>query len=134
MDASAQRTDFGLRAKTNHYMREAWQKGKSLKNASTQQIDHNLMAVLQRTIKMRVSVAHQTTTYLQATSAQRKDYSLTIVLQRTERPRVVSMPQAVGAPSPKTLTHVGHILYRDEETLKVHPIRERSWRVLRGRE
>ena len=69
MATGAQRTDFSPKAEANHYMKEMRQKGKSLKNTSAQQTDHNLMAVLQCTIKSRVSVEHQTTTYLQATSA-----------------------------------------------------------------
>ena len=51
-------------AEANHYMREAWRKGKSLKNASAQWIGYGIMVVLQRTVKPMVGVEHQTTTLL----------------------------------------------------------------------
>ena len=70
-------------------MREARRRGKILKNASAQWIDSDLMAVLQRIVKLRVGTEHQTTTYLQATSMQRTDHGLMVVLQWTTMPRVV---------------------------------------------
>ena len=38
----------------------------------------------------------------------------------------------LGAPSPKMLTYVGDLLHREEEALKIHPIRERSELYLEG--
>ena len=38
MAIGTQRMDVGLKAEANHYMREVWRKGKSLKNASAQRI------------------------------------------------------------------------------------------------
>ena len=70
MVTSAQWTDSDSKAKANHYIREAWRKGKSLKNASAQRTSSGMMAVLQRTVKLMVGAEHQTTTCLQATSAQ----------------------------------------------------------------
>ena len=37
-----------------------------------------------------------------------------------------------GASLPKMLTHVGGILHREKETLKIHPIREHSETYLEG--
>ena len=54
MAVGTQRTDSGPRAEANHYIREAQRMGKSLKNVSAQRTDHGLMAMLQRTIKLRV--------------------------------------------------------------------------------
>ena len=48
------------------------------------------MAMLQRTIKLRVGVEHQMTTYPQATSAQWTDHGLMVVLQRMAMPRVIA--------------------------------------------
>ena len=64
MTVGAQRMDSGWKAEANHYMRKAWRKGKSLKNVSSQWTGYDLMTVLQRTIKPRVSAEHQTTTCL----------------------------------------------------------------------
>ena len=59
-----QRTNFSLKAEANHYMREAWRNGTSLKNANAPRTNHGLMAVLQRTVKPGVGVEHQMTTCL----------------------------------------------------------------------
>ena len=48
------------------------------------------MAMLQRTIKLRVGVEHQTTTYLQAISAQWIDHGLMVMLQRIAMLRVIA--------------------------------------------
>ena len=88
MVACAQRMDPSPKAEANHYMREAWQKGKSMKNASTQQTNFDLMVVLQRTIKPRVGVEHQTTIYLRATRAQWTNHGLMVVLQWIATPRL----------------------------------------------
>ena len=90
MAADAQRTDSDPEAKANHYMREAWQNGKSLKNSSAQRIGSGLIAVLQRTIKPMIGAEQQTTTCLQATRVQQTDHSLMAMLQRTAMPRVIA--------------------------------------------
>ena len=54
MVASAQQMDSSLRGEANHYIRRVWQRGKSLKNASTKQMDIGLMAMLQWTVKSRL--------------------------------------------------------------------------------
>ena len=64
MAIGAQQTDFGSRAEANHYIRGAQQRGKSMKNASAQLTDSGLMAMLQRTVKLRVVAKHQITTCL----------------------------------------------------------------------
>ena len=64
MAAGAQRTDSGLKVEAKNYMKEERRNGKILKNASAQWIDHGLIVVLQRMVKSRVGVEHQTTTYL----------------------------------------------------------------------
>ena len=68
MAAGAQRMGSDPKAEANHYMREAWRNGKSLKNASAQYTNHILMAMLQHMIKLRVGAEHQMTTCLQARS------------------------------------------------------------------
>ena len=68
MAIGAQRTNSDPRAEANHYIKGTRRGGKSLKNASSQLKDFDLMAVLQRTINPRVVAEHQMTTYLQATS------------------------------------------------------------------
>ena len=82
--------DYGAKAKANHNMREAWQKGKSLKNASTKRTGSDLMAVLQRMVKLMVGAEHQMTIYLQTTSTQWTDHGLMVVLQQKVMPRVVA--------------------------------------------
>ena len=81
MAAGTQETNSGSRAKANHYIRGARRRDKSLKNASTQQTNSCLMAVLQRMIKSRVVAEHQMTTCLQATSTERIDHDLMSMLQ-----------------------------------------------------
>ena len=90
--------DSGLRAEVTHYIRELRLRDKSLKNASAQRTDHDLMAMLQHTIKPRVVAKHKTTTYLQATSAQWADQSLMAMLQRMTMPRVVTSWQTDLSP------------------------------------
>ena len=65
MATGAQGTDFSPKAKANHYMREVWRKGTSMKNANAQRIDNSLIVVSQCTVKLRVGVKHQTSTCLQ---------------------------------------------------------------------
>ena len=68
MVVGAQRTDSGPKAEAKHYMREAWRKGKILKNVRAQRTGSNVMVVLQCTVKPMIGAEHQTTTCLQATS------------------------------------------------------------------
>ena len=58
MVAGSQWLDSGPKAKANHFMRKAWQKGKSLKNASTQWRGSVMIVVLQRTVKPMVGAEH----------------------------------------------------------------------------
>ena len=81
MATGAQQTDSDPKAEANHCMREMWQKGKSLKYANAQWTCSDLMAILQRRIKLMVGVEHQTTTYLQSISVQWIDHGLMAVLQ-----------------------------------------------------
>ena len=90
MAAGAQQTDFGPKTEANLYMRKAWRKEKSLKNASAQRIGSDMMVVLQHMVKSMTGAKHQTTTCLQAISAQQTDHGLMAVLQRTTMPRVVT--------------------------------------------
>ena len=90
MATGTQQMDLDPKAEANHCIRKAWQKGKSLKNASAQQKSFGMMAVLQCTVNPMVGSEYQMTTCLQATSAQRIDHSLVAVLQWTIIPRVVA--------------------------------------------
>ena len=54
------------------------------------------------------------------------------MLQQTARSRVVTRPQAVGSPVAKMLTHVGSLLHKEEEALKIHSIKERLEPYLEG--
>ena len=58
MVVGAQRIDSGPKAEANRYMREAWRKGKSLKNASAQWTNFGMMAMLQCTVKPMVGAEH----------------------------------------------------------------------------
>ena len=54
MAAGTRHVDSSLRAKTNPYLKQAQKMGNSLKPASTQRTNSDLMVVLQRTIRLRV--------------------------------------------------------------------------------
>ena len=54
MAVGAQQTDSGLKAESNHYMKETWRKGKRLKDASALRIGSNIMVVLQCEVKPMV--------------------------------------------------------------------------------
>ena len=58
MVIGAQQTNSGLKAEANHYIREPWRKGKSLKNASGQLTGSDMIVVLQGTVKPMVSTEH----------------------------------------------------------------------------
>ena len=60
------------------------------------------------------------------------DYGLMVVLQSTKRTGVGARPQVVGSLAPKMLTHVGDLIHKGEEALKIRPVRERSEPYLEG--
>ena len=98
MAVATQQTDSGPKAEAKHYMREAWWKGKSLKNVRSQQTSSGLMSVLQHTVKRIVGAEHQATICLQATNTQQTDHDLMVVLQRTVMPLLIASWQTNLSP------------------------------------
>ena len=92
MATSTRCTDFGPKAKTNLYLKQAQQMGKSLITTNTQWMDFGLMVVSQRTTMLRVVAEQQTKTCPQVISMQQTDSGLMAVLRWTATPRVVIRP------------------------------------------
>ena len=81
--------DFGPRAKTNSYLKQPCQMGKSLITASTKLTNFGRIAMSQWMAKPRVIVEQQTNTYPQVISVQQTDSSLMVMLQWMAMLRVV---------------------------------------------